>query len=98
MCLGTECPIIAMELLQKRKNYMFRAMIYLTRLVLAKHGKTPQHKHLFCAEIVPFKQAYVQINWPDVTVSRDVVKLAGAVNPKSKIIEQKSQQKRTSRG
>jgi hypothetical protein len=62
MCSGTECPIIAMELLQKRKNYMFREMIDLTHLVLAKQSKKLQHKHRFYAEIVPFKQAYVQIN------------------------------------
>lgn len=38
-----------------------------------------QHEHLFSAELVPFKQAYIHRNWPNGIVFRDIVELAEGI-------------------
>lgn len=65
----------------------------LIRSVLAKKDKSLAHEHCFSAEIVPFKQAYIQRNWPNLTVFRDVIQLARAVNPDQQ--EQRSTRRQT---
>ena len=65
----------------------------LIRPVLAKKEKTLEHEHCFSAEIVPFKQAYIQRNWPNLTVFRNVVELARAVNSEPE--QQRSSRRKT---
>ncbi|GFF29000.1 DNA repair protein RAD5 [Aspergillus udagawae] len=61
MCSGTESPLLALEMVQNvlRKNF----------------GKPFQFRHLFSAEIVPFKQAYIERNFHPRFLFRDVKQL-----------------------
>jgi hypothetical protein len=64
-------------------------------VVLAKENEKLQHEQCFSAEIVPFKQAYIRRNWPDVTIFRDIVELAQAVDPNSESLEQDAKRAKT---
>lgn len=59
--------------------------------VLSEEGVSLRHKHCFSAEIDAFKQAYIQRNWPEVTIFRDVVELAHAVNTTSEDFNERSE-------
>ncbi|PKY01331.1 hypothetical protein P168DRAFT_306515 [Aspergillus campestris IBT 28561] len=65
MCSGTESPLLAMELVQQN---------------LRKHFDTTfNFRHLFSAEIVPFKQAYIERNFHPKVMFRDVTELRDRV-------------------
>ncbi|KAF4160765.1 hypothetical protein CNMCM6069_007550 [Aspergillus lentulus] len=61
MCSGTESPLLALEMVQNvlRKSF----------------GKNFEFRHLFSAEIVPFKQAYIERNFHPRFLFRDVKQL-----------------------
>ncbi|KAI9038630.1 putative SNF2 family helicase [Aspergillus affinis] len=65
VCSGTESPLLALEMVKAQ---------------LKKHfGMTLQFRHLFSAEIVPFKQAYIERNFHPRRVFRDVNELKDRV-------------------
>ncbi|KAL2872557.1 putative SNF2 family helicase [Aspergillus lucknowensis] len=65
VCSGTESPLLALEMV--REN-------------LQKHfDRDFNFKHLFSAEIVPFKQAYIERNFHPRLIFRDVAELKDRV-------------------
>ncbi|KAA8650448.1 putative SNF2 family helicase [Aspergillus tanneri] len=65
VCSGTESPLLALEMVQEN---------------LRKHfGKNFEFRHLFSAEIVPFKQAYIERNFHPRFIFRDVGELKDRV-------------------
>ncbi|OOF92487.1 hypothetical protein ASPCADRAFT_517877 [Aspergillus carbonarius ITEM 5010] len=65
VCSGTESPLLALEMVQKN---------------LRKHfNRNFEFKHLFSAEIVPFKQAYIERNFHPRFIFRDVEELKDRV-------------------
>ncbi|PLN84907.1 putative C-5 cytosine-specific DNA methylase [Aspergillus taichungensis] len=65
MCSGTESPLLALELVQQNLRQHF--------------DKTFNFRHLFSAEIVPFKQAYIERNFHPRVIFRDVTELRDRV-------------------
>ncbi|KAI9707332.1 MAG: hypothetical protein M1836_000292 [Candelina mexicana] len=68
MCSGTESPMLALDLIAS---------------ALAKHKQTLEVEHVFSAEIVPFKQAYIERNFSPPIIFRDIrefVRREGANN------------------
>ncbi|RAL15255.1 putative SNF2 family helicase [Aspergillus homomorphus CBS 101889] len=65
VCSGTESPLLALELLQENLKRF--------------HNKDFAFDHLFSAEIVPFKQAYIERNFHPRLLFRDVRDLEGVV-------------------
>ena len=63
MCSGTEAPILSMELLQE---------------ALSRRGKSFNYQHIASAEIVPFKQSYIQLNFDPEVIFRDVTELGNS--------------------
>ncbi|KAH2162340.1 hypothetical protein KXW33_001203 [Aspergillus fumigatus] len=61
MCSGTESPLLALEMVQK--------------VLRERFGKNFEFRHLFSAEIVPFKQAYIERNFHPRFLFRDVKQL-----------------------
>ncbi|RHZ71269.1 hypothetical protein CDV55_103969 [Aspergillus turcosus] len=61
MCSGTESPLLALEMVQNVLRKTF--------------GKNFEFRHLFSAEIVPFKQAYIERNFHPRFLFRDVKQL-----------------------
>ena len=66
MCSGTESPLLAIEMVQD-------ALRSLGECELAV-------EHLFSAEIVPYKQAYIERNFNPPIIFRDITELTSAVN------------------
>ncbi|KAL2800195.1 hypothetical protein BJX66DRAFT_350936 [Aspergillus keveii] len=65
VCSGTEAPLLALEMVEDN---------------LRKHfNKNLNFKHLFSAEIVPFKQAYIERNFHPPLLFRDVAELKDRV-------------------
>ncbi|CEL01085.1 hypothetical protein ASPCAL00677 [Aspergillus calidoustus] len=65
VCSGTEAPLLALEMVKDN---------------LRKHSnKNLNFKHLFSAEIVPFKQAYIERNFHPPLLFRDVAELKDRV-------------------
>ncbi|GAB7360989.1 hypothetical protein MBLNU230_g0972t1 [Neophaeotheca triangularis] len=64
MCSGTESPLLALELIQSSLRTLEAGPLHFT--------------HLFSAEIVPFKQAYIQRNFQPHLIFRDITELIGA--------------------
>ncbi|KAL4807283.1 hypothetical protein BDV18DRAFT_159502 [Aspergillus unguis] len=61
VCSGTESPLLALEMVKEN---------------LQKHfGRDLPFKHLFSAEIVPYKQAYIERNFHPRLIFRDVAEL-----------------------
>lgn len=64
MCSGTESPLLALELVRSALKSLDAGPLNFT--------------HLFSAEIVPFKQAYIQRNFQPNLIFRDITELIGA--------------------
>ncbi|RAH41685.1 putative SNF2 family helicase [Aspergillus brunneoviolaceus CBS 621.78] len=65
VCSGTESPLLALEMVQENlRNFHNRELAFV---------------HLFSAEIVPFKQAYIERNFHPPLLFRDVTDLKGRV-------------------
>ncbi|KAL5360693.1 hypothetical protein BJX96DRAFT_184740 [Aspergillus floccosus] len=65
VCSGTESPLLALEMVQEN---------------LRKHfDRSFEFRHLFSAEIVPFKQAYIERNFHPPFIFRDVAELKDRV-------------------
>ncbi|KAL2829835.1 hypothetical protein BJY01DRAFT_261159 [Aspergillus pseudoustus] len=65
VCSGTEAPLLALEMVKDN---------------LRKHfNRDLNFKHLFSAEIVPFKQAYIERNFHPPLLFRDVAELKDRV-------------------
>ena len=66
MCSGTESPLLALQMIQDS---------------LKKHCQGDiQIDHLFSAEIVPYKQAYIERNFSPPIIFRDILEMTEAVN------------------
>ncbi|KAL5333911.1 hypothetical protein BJX70DRAFT_405782 [Aspergillus crustosus] len=65
VCSGTESPLLALEMVKEN--------------LLKHHSRTLNFKHLFSAEIVPFKQAYIERNFHPPLLFRDVAELKDRV-------------------
>ncbi|ODM20657.1 hypothetical protein SI65_03710 [Aspergillus cristatus] len=65
VCSGTESPLLALEMVQRNLREDF--------------GRCFDFKHLFSAEIVPFKQAYIERNFHPRYLFRDVAELKDRV-------------------
>ncbi|KJX97379.1 DNA repair protein rad8 [Zymoseptoria brevis] len=70
MCSGTESPLLALE--------MIRDCLTLISPDLKLHVE-----HLFSAEIVPFKQAYIERNFNPPVIFRDITELTSVVHEES---------------
>ncbi|GES66406.1 C-5 cytosine-specific DNA methylase [Aspergillus terreus] len=65
VCSGTESPLLALEMVQEN---------------LRKHfDRNFEFRHLFSAEIVPFKQAYIERNFHPPFIFRDIAELKDRV-------------------
>ncbi|KAF2218436.1 hypothetical protein BDZ85DRAFT_270329, partial [Elsinoe ampelina] len=64
MCSGTESPLLAIQLIQEALREQL--------------GTTFNAVHLFSAEIVPYKQAYIERNFQVPLIFRDITELTGA--------------------
>ncbi|KAL4878957.1 hypothetical protein BJY04DRAFT_229492 [Aspergillus karnatakaensis] len=65
VCSGTESPLLALEMVKENLQ--------------KHHNLTLNVKHLFSAEIVPFKQAYIERNFHPPLLFRDVAELKDRV-------------------
>ncbi|KAL4785464.1 hypothetical protein BJX76DRAFT_356020 [Aspergillus varians] len=65
VCSGTESPLLALEMVRENLRKSF--------------GLDLDFKHLFSAEIVPFKQAYIERNFHPKLLFRDVAELKDRV-------------------
>ncbi|KAL4777652.1 hypothetical protein BDW60DRAFT_221323 [Aspergillus nidulans var. acristatus] len=65
VCSGTESPLLALEMVKENLQKYFNRDLYF--------------KHLFSAEIVPFKQAYIERNFRPRLLFRDVAELKDRV-------------------
>jgi hypothetical protein len=81
MCSGTKCPIIVLKLF--RECELMRMCVFksgcLTDLVLKQSGKEIKFDHYMSVEVKPFKQAYIQQNWPELLLFRDVAEVARGI-------------------
>ncbi|KAK4890343.1 hypothetical protein LTR27_010986 [Elasticomyces elasticus] len=69
MCSGTESPILAMQMVHN---------------VLKEMGlETIQVEHVFSAEIVPYKQAYIERNFAPPIIFRDITEFIAAFETES---------------
>lgn len=66
MCSGTESPLLALEMIRDALKDLSPGTINL--------------QHLFSAEIVPYKQAYIERNFNPPIIFRDITELTEAVN------------------
>lgn len=79
MCSGTEAPISAIISVRESKLLQtFRHRMPLLHLpgLLKDFNKELRMDHLFSAEIVPFKQAYIERNFQPELLFRDVTELS----------------------
>ncbi|PWY68636.1 hypothetical protein BO70DRAFT_417213 [Aspergillus heteromorphus CBS 117.55] len=65
VCSGTESPLLALEMVQTNLREHFNRQF--------------EFRHLFSAEIVPFKQAYIERNFHPPFIFRDVAELKDRV-------------------
>ncbi|KAL4736993.1 hypothetical protein BDV11DRAFT_172351 [Aspergillus similis] len=65
VCSGTESPLLALEMVKENLQKYF--------------NRDLDFKHLFSAEIVPFKQAYIERNFRPRLLFRDVAELKNRV-------------------
>ncbi|EME41991.1 hypothetical protein DOTSEDRAFT_89510 [Dothistroma septosporum NZE10] len=72
MCSGSESPLLALQMLEDSLRSLW-----------------PTHKirveHLFSAEIVPFKQAYIERNFKPPLIFRDITEITEAFNSESPV-------------
>jgi hypothetical protein len=81
MCSGTECPVLALGLINDGQSLQRASpsnSTLLTCAALARIGKpTIPFVHVLSCEIVPYKQAYIQRNFNPQYLFRDVTELPG---------------------
>lgn len=81
MCSGTECPVLALGLINDGQSLQRASpsnSTLLTCAALARIGKpTVPFVHVLSCEIVPYKQAYIQRNFNPQYLFRDVTELPG---------------------
>jgi hypothetical protein len=81
MCSGTECPVLALDLINDGQSLLRASMPKaksLTCAVLTRLGKPNiPFIHVLSCEIVPYKQAYIQRNFNPQYLFRDVTELPG---------------------
>ena len=81
MCSGTECPILALGLVNDGEflsDSLHLNANFLTCVALKRLGKpTIPFTHVLSCEIVPYKQAYIQRNFDPQYLFRDVTELPG---------------------
>jgi hypothetical protein len=81
MCSGTECPILALGLVNDGEflsDGLYLNANFLTCVALKRLGKpTIPFTHVLSCEIVPYKQAYIQRNFDPQYLFRDVTELPG---------------------
>jgi site-specific DNA-cytosine methylase len=65
MCSGTESPLLALEMVQDALRSLGAPELSV--------------KHLFSAEIVPYKQAYIERNFNPPIIFRDITEITSAV-------------------
>ena len=66
MCSGTESPLLALEMVQDALRSLGECELSV--------------EHLFSAEIVPYKQAYIERNFNPPIIFRDITEITSAVN------------------
>jgi hypothetical protein len=66
MCSGTESPLLALEMVQDALRSLGASELSI--------------EHLFSAEIVPYKQAYIERNFNPPIIFRDITEITSAVN------------------
>lgn len=66
MCSGTESPLLAIEMIRESLRSM-------------NGGADIDIDHVFSAEIVPFKQAYIERNFAPPIIFRDITELTSAM-------------------
>ncbi|CAK4032193.1 DNA repair rad8 [Lecanosticta acicola] len=71
MCSGTESPLLALD--------MIRESLRNSNAATGTSAIHLQIEHLFSAEIVPFKQAYIERNFKPPIIFRDITELTQAV-------------------
>ena len=81
MCSGTESPLLALDMTNECKSEDFAKCFLTSSLNRLALGRIPggvklNFKHLFSAEIVPYKQAYIERNFAPDYVFRDIRQLA----------------------
>lgn len=84
VCSGTESPLLALEMVQRSEFSLIECRLVrgglLTVVGLREDfGRCFDFKHLFSAEIVPFKQAYIERNFHPRYLFRDVAELKDRV-------------------
>lgn len=87
VCSGTESPLLALEMVQESMSFVLSLVVLslsgrqlIQCIDLRKHfGKDFEFRHLFSAEIVPFKQAYIERNFHPRFIFRDVTQLKDRV-------------------
>jgi hypothetical protein len=81
MCSGTECPVLALGLINDGMSSLRAATPdtdSLTSVALTRLGRPNiSFIHVLSCEIVPYKQAYIQRNFNPQYLFRDVTELAG---------------------
>jgi hypothetical protein len=81
MCSGTECPVLALGLINDGMSSLRAATPdtdSLTSVALTRLGRPNiSFIHVLSCEIVPYKQAYIQRNFNPEYLFRDVTELAG---------------------
>jgi hypothetical protein len=81
MCSGTECPVLALELINDGQSSLRAAapdIDSLTSAALTRIGRRNiSFVHVLSCEIVPYKQAYIQRNFNPGYLFRDVTELPG---------------------
>lgn len=65
MCSGTESPLLALHMISDSLNH--------------SSAQSLQIEHLFSAEIVPYKQAYIERNFKPPIIFRDITEITAAV-------------------
>ena len=66
MCSGTESPLLALEMVQDALRSLGECELSV--------------EHLFSAEIVPYKQAYIERNFNPPIIFRDITEITSVVN------------------
>ena len=81
MCSGTECPVLALGLINdgqfSQRSLKSRADLLIPVALCRLGYRTVPFIHVLSCEIVPFKQAYIQRNFDPQYLFRDVTELSG---------------------
>lgn len=80
VCSGTESPLLALEMVKACKYLLAPTHSVGVLLIFAtglrdRYAESFDFAHLFSAEIVPFKQAYIERNFNPPLLFRDVTQL-----------------------